>query len=146
MSHSGLTAAAGGQKRIRILLADDHAYMLRSLRQFLELDFEIVAAVNDGEALEEAAHALKPELIVTDISMPKRSGLEAAKSIIRDQPDVRLIFLTVHNDPELARSAFQIGARGYVLKGHASVELNDAIDRVTKGLTYLSPSVQSTIP
>ncbi|MGC4075013.1 MAG: response regulator transcription factor [Nibricoccus sp.] len=128
------------------MLADDHAYMLRSLRQFLELDFDIVAAVNDGAALEAAAHTLKPELIVTDISMPKMSGLDAAKSIIRDQPDVGLIFLTVHNDPELARSAFAIGARGYVLKGHASVELNDAIERVMNGQTYLSPSVQSVRP
>jgi DNA-binding NarL/FixJ family response regulator len=142
MSPSHATVAVEGRKRIRILLADDHAYMLRSLRQFLELDFDIVAAVNDGAALEEAAYALKPELIVTDISMPKKSGLDAAKAIIREQPGVGLIFLTVHNDPELARSAFEIGARGYVLKGHASIELNDAIERVLNGLTYLSPSVQ----
>jgi DNA-binding NarL/FixJ family response regulator len=128
--------------RLRILIADDHAYMLRSLRQFLEPDFEVVGEVSDGEELKRMARELAPELIVTDISMPKLSGLEAARQILAERPGTKVIFLTVHNDPELVRHSLALGAGAYVLKSHASTELINAITQVTSGHIYVSPAIQ----
>jgi Response regulator containing a CheY-like receiver domain and an HTH DNA-binding domain len=85
----------------RLLLADDHTMVLEGFRRLLEPDYELVGAVEDGEALVKLAQETKPDLILLDISMPLLNGIEAARQIRKVLPDVKFIFLTMHTDPHL---------------------------------------------
>jgi len=114
-------------KRTRILLADDDLLMLATINKLLQSDFEVVDMVSDGHSLVEAAFKLQPDLIVTDISMPKLNGIEAAKKIRGSLPGIKFIFLTMHGAIGYRREAQRIGAAGYVLKSSAREELNQAI-------------------
>src|SRR6185295_8829237 len=105
----------------------------------------IVGAVGDGRALLSASEILQPDVIVTDISMPQMDGMEAAREIIQRKPGSKIILLTVHNDPALARQGFAAGVLGYVLKMKASQELSHAICEVVKGNRYVSPLVEIDI-
>jgi DNA-binding NarL/FixJ family response regulator len=127
---------------IRVLLADDHEEVLDDIRDLLQPEFVVVAAVGDGPSLLLAAEKLKPDVIVTDISMPQMDGIAAAKVILQKDPTSRVILLTVHNDPALVNQGFAAGVRGYVLKLKASQELAQAIRRVLQGERYLSPSAK----
>ena len=115
-------------KKARILLADDHRILAESLKRLLEDHFEPVGLVEDGRALLAAAEELMPDVIVVDISMPLLNGIEAAKLIKKTQPDVKIVFLTMHPDVTYAASAFEAGAAGYVLKHSAPCELITAIN------------------
>ncbi len=100
----------------RAILADDHKILVEAFRKLLEPHFEIVATVSDGRALLEAAASLKPDLILLDIGMPLLNGLEAARQLKSKVPAAKLIFLTMHEDPDLAIEAMRAGASGYLLK------------------------------
>ena len=113
--------------RKRIVLADDHKMLLAAFRRLLEPDHEIVGVVEDGHALLAAAEELVPDIIVLDIAMPLLNGIDAAKHINKQFPDIKLIFLTVKEDPELVAEAFHAGASGYLLKSSAASELQEAI-------------------
>lgn len=125
--------------RTRVLLADDHDEVLADIRDLLEPDFEIVAAVGDGCELVTASETLRPDVIVTDISMPKLSGLEAAWKITSENPAALVILLTAHRDPALVAKGLAAGAKGYVLKLTAGEELVYAIQQVVGGGCYVSP-------
>ena len=114
-------------RRIRILLADDNLHMLARINALLRTDFEIVASVSDGYSLIEAASKVQPDVIVTDISMPKMNGIEAVRTIRRNLPNVEFIFFTIHNGSGYRREAQSVGAAGYVLKDAAPEELTRAI-------------------
>jgi DNA-binding NarL/FixJ family response regulator len=125
-------------KKARILLADDHRILAESLKRLLEDHFEPVGLVEDGRALLAAAEELMPDVIVVDISMPLLNGIEAAKLIKKTQPDVKIVFLTMHPDVTYAASAFEAGAAGYVLKHSAPSELITAINSVLAGRRYVT--------
>ena len=116
--------------RPRVLLADDHALLLGAFEKLLAGECDIVGQVSDGRALVAEAEKLKPDVIVLDISMPLLNGLEAGRQIKQKLPDVKLIFLTMNEDADLAAEAFRSGASGYVLKRSAASELSTAIREV----------------
>ena len=126
--------------RPRILLADDHQMLADALKSILEVRFEVVGVVSDGRALLDAAHALRPEIVVLDIGMPRLNGLDAGIRLKQDLPKVKLIFMTMHEDPYLVGEAFRAGASAFLLKEAAASELMKAIDQVLKGHTYVTPS------
>jgi len=125
----------------RAILADDHKILLEAFRKLLEPHFEVVAIVSDGHALLDVAPALKPDVILLDIAMPLLNGLEAARQLKNKLPAVKLIFLTMHEDPDLAIEAMRAGASGYLLKTSAASELLHAIQEALKGKTYITPYI-----
>ena len=103
-------------KKPRVLLADDHTLLLEAFVKLLEPKCEVVGTVADGRALLEAAPRLKPDVAVVDIAMPLLNGLEAGRQLKKDMPQLKLIFLTMNEDPDLVSEAFRAGASGYLLK------------------------------
>ena len=97
-------------RKMRVLLADDHPGLLAAVRSLLKTDTDVIACVNDGECLFEAAMKLQPDIIVTDISMPKLSGIQAAHRLRESGCSSRIVFLTVHTDPDVIRAALETGA------------------------------------
>jgi DNA-binding NarL/FixJ family response regulator len=128
-------------KRIRVLLADDHKIVLDGLRSLLEPEFELAGTVEDGRALIAAAQQLHPDVILADISMPLLNGIEAVRQIKKLDKEVKIVFLTMHPDVTYAIRAFEAGASGYVLKHSASSELLTAIREAVKGRTYVTPMI-----
>lgn len=125
----------------RVLLADDHALVLGAFEKLLADECEIVGQVGDGRALVAAAQTVKPDVVVLDISMPQLNGLEAGRQIKQKLRGVKLVYLTMNEDPDLAAEAFRAGASGYLLKGSAASELTTAIREVMQGRSYITPLV-----
>jgi DNA-binding NarL/FixJ family response regulator len=134
------------KRRPRILLADDHTMLLDAFRRLLEPQCEIVGTANDGRALLELAASTRPDVIVLDIAMPRLNGMDACAQLRRKMPGVRLVFLTVNEDPDIAAEAISLGASGYLLKNSASGELFTAIERALAGKTYITPLVKKSVP
>jgi len=122
-------------------LIDDHQEVIKYLREAVEREFEVIATVGDGNALVAAAETLAPDVIVTDIAMPGLNGIAAAAEILRRNSAARIVFVTVHNDPELVQKGLATGALGYVLKLTAGDDLVPAIHAVLRGEQHLSPSL-----
>jgi DNA-binding NarL/FixJ family response regulator len=120
------------------VIADDHTLLAEACKDLLEPEFEIAGIVNNGRDLLKMAGELKPDVVVVDVAMPQLNGLDAGEEIKRLIPSVKLIFLTMNLDPEVAAEAFRRGASGYVVKNSAAEELINAIRRVLKGESYLS--------
>jgi DNA-binding NarL/FixJ family response regulator len=133
-------------RRPRVLLADDHTMLLDAFRRLLEPRCQIVGTACDGRALLELAANTEPDVIVLDIGMPRLNGMDACAQILRKMPDVRLVFLTVNEDPDVAVEAIGLGASGYLLKNSASGELFTAIERALAGKTYVTPLVTKGVP
>jgi len=127
--------------RPSVLLADDHRMVAEGLRNLLSAEFDLVGVVEDGLALVEAARSLQPEVIVADITMPRLNGIDALARLREDNPRVRVVFLTMHQDPAYARRALDAGASGYVLKHSAPAELSAAIWAALQGKTYVTPTL-----
>jgi DNA-binding NarL/FixJ family response regulator len=125
----------------RVLLADDHTLVIEALRKLLESHCHVVGAVLDGLSLMEAAPVLKPDVIVADIAMPLLSGLEAGRQLKTMMPAVKVVFLTMNEDPELAIEAMRERASGYLLKTSAASELFQAIQVALKGGSYVTPRI-----
>jgi DNA-binding NarL/FixJ family response regulator len=128
----------------RIVLADDDGDFLQALQTLLTSEFEIVASVGDGHALIEAAAVNKPDLIVTDISMPLLSGLRAARQLRRDQPSIPIIFLTIREEPAFVTEAQKLGASGYVVKRLAASDLMPAMRTVLLGGSFISADLRNS--
>ncbi len=126
-------------KRTRIILADDHVMLLDAIKNLLEPEFEIVGTFHDGHALLNSAAELNPDVIVLDIGMPKMNGLSAGQRLKQVLPKVKLIYLTMNLDPDLAAEAFRLGASGYVVKNAAASELVHGIREVLRGRSYITP-------
>lgn len=126
-------------KRLRLIMADDHALVLAGFRKLLETECDIVCVAEDGRALVAAAEEFHPDVILMDISMPLLNGIDAARKIRRASPRSKMIFVTMHADPDYVREALSAGASGYLLKRSAASELLPAIHAVFKGETYITP-------
>ena len=125
--------------RSRILIADDHTLVADLCRKLLEMEFHVVGSVSDGRALVQSAVDLRPDVIVVDIAMPILNGLDAGQQVKEILPAVKLVFLTMNPDPEVAAEAFHRGASGYLLKTSAADEMVLAVRKVLRGMSYISP-------
>jgi DNA-binding NarL/FixJ family response regulator len=132
-------------KRTRILLADDHAMICAAFKAMLEPEFEVVGSVGDGRALLKVAEELKPALVLIDVGMPLLNGLDAARQLKKLMPRVKLIFLTMNPDSDVAMEALRIGASGYLLKNSHGDELLKAVRDVLRGTRYVTPQIQRAI-
>src|SRR6267142_366171 len=124
-----------------VLIADDHPSLLSGLVSLLEETFEVVGAVVNGHLLVEAAARLRPDVVVTDISMPGLNGLEALEQLKAARSDIKVVVLTMYADAALAAEAIRAGASAFVVKVSAAEELATAINEVLQGRVYLSPDV-----
>jgi DNA-binding NarL/FixJ family response regulator len=125
-------------KPARVILADDHLLLLDALKNLLQPEFEVVGTFSDGYSLVEGAPGLNPEVVVLDIGMPMMNGLVAGERLKQMMPKVKLIYLTMNQDPDLAAEAFRRKASGYVLKNSAASELVYAIREVLLGRKYIT--------
>ena len=128
-------------KRPRVILADDHVLLLDAIKNLLEVEFEIVGTFADGRALVDGAAALGPDVIVLDIGMPRMNGLNAGQRLKQILPKVKLIYLTMNLDADIAAEAFRLGASAYVVKNSAATELLLALRQVLQGRSYISPLI-----
>jgi DNA-binding NarL/FixJ family response regulator len=126
---------------LRILLADDHMEFLAVVTRLLEPEFEVVQTVRDGRALLDEAARLKPDVLVLDISMPVLNGIEAARRLKAAGSRARIVFLTVHQDPEYVNAAMAAGALGYVVKCRTALDLPVALREAFAGRSFVSPSI-----
>jgi DNA-binding NarL/FixJ family response regulator len=129
-------------RRNTVLLADDHTIVMEGLATLLrEHDFDVVGTVSDGHQLIDAAKRLRPDVIVTDLSMPGLSGLDVLPLLKAERVDSKIVVLTMHNDAGLAAVAMREGASGFLLKESAGEELLTAIRQVLQGRVYLTPAL-----
>ena len=129
----------------RVLLADDHLMLLSAFRTLLEGDCDVVGAAANGRELVEMAAVLKPDVILLDVAMPLLNGLDSARQVKQANPDIRIVFLTMNEDPEVAAEAFRNGASGYLLKSSAGSELMTAVSEVMKGRSYVTPLMTGSL-
>jgi DNA-binding NarL/FixJ family response regulator len=127
--------------RPRIVLADDHPELLAEIGRRLAAEFDVLCSVREGFALVQSASEFRPDIVISDINMLGLTGIEASRQILREGLSKSAILLTVHDEPELVRSALEAGIRGYVVKVDAGEELVSAVKMVLTGHIYLSRSV-----
>jgi DNA-binding NarL/FixJ family response regulator len=124
--------------RPRILLADDHDVMRARVKRHLEREFEVVDAVGNGRALLETAARLKPDVCLLDISMPILNGIETATRLKQSGSTAKIVFLTIHEDPDFVQAALETGALGYVVKRRMVSDLRPAIKEALAGRIFVS--------
>jgi DNA-binding NarL/FixJ family response regulator len=129
--------------RPRILIADDHAILAEALRFYLETTFSVIGVVGDGRAMVQEAFRLRPDVTVADFAMPLLNGLEGARRIREQVPTARFVFLTMHDDANLAAAALELGRVGFVLKSSGGQELVKAIKEILHGRSYLTPNLRA---
>jgi DNA-binding NarL/FixJ family response regulator len=127
--------------KARVLIADDHRLVVEGLSKIIEGECELVGCVSDGREVVAAAVEKDPDIILLDVTMPLLNGIEAARQIKREKPNIKIIFVTMQLSREYVREAFQAGASGYVLKQAAASELTTAIRDVQEGRFFVSPMV-----
>jgi len=134
-------------QKYRIVLAEDHTILREGLRSLLSSNpnFEIVGEAEDGREAIRCVEKLKPDLILTDLSMPRMNGMEAIKEIKRESPETKVLVLTVHKAEEYILAAFRAGADGYLLKDSTHVELVMAVNKVLSGKHYISPEISEKV-
>jgi two-component system response regulator NreC len=134
--------------RYRVVLVEDHTILREGLRALLasEPEFEVVGEFGDGRDAVARAAALEPDLVLTDLAMPRMNGLEAIREIRKRVPGAKMLALTVHKAEEYVRAALQAGAHGYLLKDSSRAELLTAARKVLSGRTYISPELADLFP
>jgi DNA-binding NarL/FixJ family response regulator len=135
---------SGSSPRPGLLIADDHQIFAEALRVYLEQSYRVLGLVLDGPAMIESAIQLRPDVIIVDIGMPMMNGLDAARKVRERIPNTKLVFLTMHDDPNMAASALDFGSIAFVLKHSAGPELLKAIDAVVHGQSYVTPQLRAT--
>jgi DNA-binding NarL/FixJ family response regulator len=130
-------------ERLRVLLADDNPAILDVVKQMLQKDFQVVGAIDQASAVIREAPALKPDVLVLDISMGELNGFEITRQLKLDECPTKIIFLTVHEELEFIRAAFDAGASGYVFKSRMNTDLRTAINTVQAGRVFIP---QAPIP
>jgi len=129
------------ENRLKLIVADDHTLVAEACKKMLETEYDVVAVVGDGRELIRAAAALRPQLIIIDVGMPLLNGLDAGQRVKKMLPSVKLVYLTMNHDADLAAEAFRSGASAYLLKTCAASELRFAVREVLNGKSYLSPAI-----
>lgn len=131
----------------RIVLSDDHAFVRRGLRNILESmgQYEVCGEAGDGDQTLELAACLRPDILVTDISMPAPNGLEVTAQLHKSLPEIKILILTMHDSAEMLRAAIAAGASGYLLKSDDEGLLVDALQCLTGGHSFVSPSFDPTL-
>jgi DNA-binding NarL/FixJ family response regulator len=129
----------------RVLLADRHLGMLQGVCGLLESRF-VVVMVADEESLFEAIERLEPDIVVVDLSLPVESGANVARRLKQRYPDLRVLVLSVHDEPEVVRLVLAAGADGFVLKRTAATDLIAAVDAALRGVCFVSPAVSRLSP
>lgn len=132
---------------IRVLLADDHQLFRQGLRQLLEMepDIEVVGEVGDGLKVDEAVEELKPDVVLMDINMPTVDGVAATRAIVRRNPEIGVIVLTMYKEDSYVFQAIRAGARGYLLKSASSSEVVEAVRAVYRGASLLDPMMTTKV-
>ncbi|AFO87905.1 DNA-binding response regulator [Phaeobacter inhibens] len=132
---------------IRVLIVDDHPMVAEGIQSILESydDIEVVGIPSNGEEAVTEARALKPDVILMDLNMPKLGGLSATEIILEQSPATRILILSMHDSPEYISSALAHGAMGYVLKDVPTEEIRQAIDTVMRGETYLCTGAEGSL-
>ena len=135
----------GSDNQLRIVIADDHALLRQGLKQTIESAgvAEVVGEAGNGRAAVAQVEALRPDVVILDVDMPELDGFGAARAIRKAVSAARIIFLTVHREPDALNEAFELGARGYVLKDSAVSDILGAIQAVAGGQHYTSPAMTS---
>ncbi len=128
---------------IKVMLADDHILIREGIRQLLEFDgsIEVIEEASDGEDCIKKLKKLQPEVLLLDINMPKKNGIEVLEEIKSKNINVKVLILTVHNEVEYLLKAVDIGVDGYILKDSGSAELKKAINAVVQGESYIQPNL-----
>lgn len=136
-----------GRKVIRILLVDDHKMLLHSLKETLdqETDMCVISQAENGRDAVRLAGKNKPDIILMDISMPELNGIEAVRQIIREQPEQKILALSMHTDRHYVMGMLQAGVSGYVLKTNAFEELAYAVRQVVSGNFYVSSEITGVV-
>jgi DNA-binding NarL/FixJ family response regulator len=132
------------EKKITVLLVDDHSLVRRGFRRMLEdeKDIDVVGEAGDGEGAVKLAKELRPQVVVMDCALPGMNGLQATREILGDSPDANILMLSMHSESTWVRQAIEAGAKGYMLKSALDLELGSAIRRVAAGETVLDPQVE----
>ena len=130
------------EARPQVLIADDHIIFADGLRLLLEKRYNVMGTVADGRALVAEALRLKPDVIVVDVGMPLLNGLDAARRVREQLPKVKIVFLTMQDNPNLAAAALELGSAGFVLKHSAGSELLKAMEQVLHGKCYVTPKLR----
>jgi two-component system response regulator NreC len=140
-------ARGGRLKKIRVLIADDHGVVRRGLRLQLEQhdDFEVVGEASDGREAITMLDKLAPDIIIMDIAMPNLNGIQATAQIVKKNPQVGIIVLSMHSDETYLTRTLAAGAKGYLLKDNAEVDLERAVRVVAQGKPYFSPAIANTL-
>jgi len=134
-------------QKVRIVIAEDHTILREGLRSLLSSDpsFEIVGEAEDGREAIKCIEKFRPDLILTDLSMPRMNGMEAIKEIKRQSPKTKVLVLTVHKAEEYILATFRAGANGYLLKDSTHAELVMAVKKVLSGKQYISPEISEKV-
>lgn len=134
-------------QKVRIVIAEDHTILREGLRSLLssEPNFEIVGEAEDGREAIKCVEKFRPDLILTDLSMPRMNGMEAIKEIKRQSPKTKVLVLTVHKAEEYILATFRAGANGYLLKDSTHAELVMAVKKVLSGKQYISPEISEKV-
>jgi DNA-binding NarL/FixJ family response regulator len=140
-------AAPETEKKIRVLLADDHTLVRQGFRRLLEDDPTVTVVGEAATGLEAIAQckSLKPHVVVMDLSMPDLGGLEATAEILKADPQIKILILSMYSNEAYIRKAFDLGARGYMLKNAIEVDLNRAVKALAEGQAYFSPGISNVV-
>jgi DNA-binding NarL/FixJ family response regulator len=134
-----------GVSKARVLIADDHTLVAEAFKRLLESEFEVVGTVADGRVLLRVAPQLKPDLLLVDLNMPLLNGMDASEQLKKTLPGIKIIVLTMDEDPEVAVEVMKKWASGYLLKRSAGSELVKAVREVLRGGMYVTPAVKAAI-
>lgn len=134
-------------KKVRVLIADDHGIVRKGLRLQLEQagDFEVVGEACDGREAVRMAEELMPDIVIMDIAMPNLNGIQATTQLVKKNPQIGVIILSMHSDEAYLTRTLAAGAKGYLLKDNAEVDLERAVHVVAQGKPFFSPAIANTL-
>jgi len=139
--------ASGEGKKVRVLLAEDHTLVRQGFRRILEDDPSVLVVGEARTGLEaiELCKSLNPEVVVMDLSMPELGGLEATAEILKGDQEVKILILSMYSNEAYIRKAFELGAKGYMLKNALDLDLNRAVKALAEGEAYFSPAISHIV-